>query len=71
MPKSMKHPLSGFVYALTEDGRVQVSDPDSDRIGIFDSTGHWFSGEIKDADPQILGWVGRLPQAGTDAVTGI
>jgi hypothetical protein len=64
MPKSMKHPLSGFVYALTEDGRVQVSDPDSDRVGIFDSTGNWFSGEIKDADPQILGWVGRLPQAG-------
>jgi hypothetical protein len=63
MPKSMKHPVTGFVYALTDDGRVQVSDPASDRFGIFDSTGRWFSGEIRDADPQILGWVGRLPAA--------
>ena len=42
---------------------MQVSDPASDRIGVFDSTGRWFSGEIRDADPQILGWVGRLPAA--------
>ena len=63
MPKSMKHPISGFIYALTEDGKVRVSDPASDRFGIFDSTGRWFSGEIRDADPQILGWVGRLPVA--------
>jgi len=63
MAKSMKHPLSGFIYALTDDGRVEVSDPDTGRVGIFDSTGRWYSGEIEDADPQILGWVGRLPEA--------
>jgi len=63
MPKSMKHPVTGYVYSLTDDGRVQVSDPASDRFGIFDSTGRWFSGDIRDADPQILGWVGRLPAA--------
>jgi hypothetical protein len=63
MGKSMKHPLSGFVYELTPEGLVQVSDPDTGRIGVFDSTGRWFSGEIHDADPQILGWVGRLPAA--------
>jgi hypothetical protein len=63
MPKSMKHPLSGFTYELTEEGLVQVSDPKTGHIGVFDSTGRWFSGEIKDADPQILGWVGRLPAA--------
>ncbi len=61
MPKSMKHPLTGFVYSLTDDGLVEVSDPASDRRGVFDSTGRWFSGEIREADPQILGWVGRLP----------
>ena len=76
MPKSMKHPVTGFLYSLTADGRVQVSDPASDRVGIFDSTGRWFSGEIRDADPQILGWVGRLPAArdlradGADAGAG-
>jgi hypothetical protein len=61
MPKSMKHPLSGFIYELTPEGLVQVSDPASGRSGVFDSTGHWYSGEIREADPQILGWVGRLP----------
>lgn len=63
MVKSMKHPLSGFIYSLTEDGLVEVSDPVSGRVGVFDSTGRWISGEIRDADPQILGWVGRLPGA--------
>jgi hypothetical protein len=62
MTKSMKHPLTGFVYALTADGRVEVRDPNSGRVGVFDASGRWFSGEIREADPQILGWVGRHPQ---------
>lgn len=65
MSKSMRHPLTGFVYALTAEGRVEVRDPESDRYGIFDATGRWFAGEIRDADPQILGWVGRHPTART------
>jgi hypothetical protein len=60
--KSMKHPLSGFVYALADDGRVEVRDPNSERFGIFDATGRWYAGDIREADPQILGWVGRHPQ---------
>jgi hypothetical protein len=63
--KSMKHPLTGFVYSLTPEGRVEVRDLDTDRYGIFDATGRWFDGEIRDADPQILGWVGRHPAGRT------
>ena len=55
MPKSMKHPISGFTYELDDEGLVQVSDPETGQIGVFDSTGRWFSGEIREADPQILG----------------
>jgi hypothetical protein len=40
-----------------------VSDPATGLYGVFDSTGRWYEGEIRDADMQALGWVGRSPEA--------
>jgi hypothetical protein len=58
--KQVVHPLSKQVYRLTEDGLVEVSVPDTGQTGIFDHHGVWQSGELKNADIQLAGWVGRL-----------
>jgi len=60
---SMKHPLTGLLYEVDETGLVRVSDPESDRYGLFNSDAVWFEGEIRDVDLQIVGWMGRTPEA--------
>lgn len=60
---SMKHPISGWLYEVDPSGLVRVSDPESGRYGLFDSDGEWFDGEIRDIDLQIVGWMGRTPEA--------
>lgn len=63
MPKVYKHPISGYLYSLNDSGLVEVVDPATDRRGVFDDKGTWFEGELRDVDFQILGWVGRHPEA--------
>ena len=60
---SIKHPITGFLYAVDTTGLVRVTDPGSDRFGLFDSDAVWFEGEIRDVDLQIIGWMGRTPEA--------
>jgi NAD(P)-dependent dehydrogenase (short-subunit alcohol dehydrogenase family) len=50
------HPLSGTLYERLDGGRVRVSD--GDRSGMFSFDGKWLSGDLRDADPHLLGWVG-------------
>ena len=63
MRKSMKHPRTGFIYTQLEFDKVEVRDPTTDQYGIFNSTGTWYEGDLRDADQQILGWIGRAPAA--------
>ncbi|WP_053755024.1 hypothetical protein [Streptomyces sp. MMG1533] len=58
--KQVIHPLTGQVYRLTEDGLVEVTDPRTGAQGIFDFQARWQSGELRHADLQMAGWVGRL-----------
>jgi phenylpropionate dioxygenase-like ring-hydroxylating dioxygenase large terminal subunit len=58
----LRHPLSGATYQLEPDGRVRVSGEDG-RSGLFDADGRWLSGELRQADPHLLLWVGG-PQLG-------
>ena len=58
----LRHPLSGALYTLREDGRVQVEL--EGRVGVFQADGRWHSGELRQADLHMLGWVGG-PQLGT------
>lgn len=51
----LKHPLSGAVYDLTEDGNVEVTTRDS--TGVFDNNGVWISGDLRSCDPQMCNWV--------------
>lgn len=52
----LAHPFSGAIYAALGDGRVEVSK--AGRVGIFDMTGRWVSGELRSADPELVRWVG-------------
>lgn len=52
----MRHPLSGSVYGIDEDGLVRVVKGDS--YGRFDAIGRWVEGDIRYADPQLCQWIG-------------
>jgi 3-oxoacyl-[acyl-carrier protein] reductase len=63
----LRHPLSGATYALQDDGRVRVEH--EGRSGVFDASGRWISGEIRDADKHFIGWIGG-PQLDSRGVLG-
>ena len=56
MPK-LRHPVSGAIYDSCSDGLVRVETPDG-RIGYFRADGSFSHGELREADPQLCGWVG-------------
>lgn len=71
MAKQFVHPVSKHVYRLTEEGFVEVTDPETGRLGLFDEHARWISGELRYADVQAAGWVGRLARVRSrDADTG-
>ena len=51
----LKHPLSGAVYALIDEGVIRVTAADS--WGLFDREGVWVSGELRSCDPQMCNWL--------------
>ena len=55
--RSIRHPLSGAVYDLREDGIIHVKGRD-EREGMFDKHGRWLSGDLKHADPHLCLWIG-------------
>jgi NAD(P)-dependent dehydrogenase (short-subunit alcohol dehydrogenase family) len=60
----LRHPLSGALYSRRDDGLVQVEK--DGRTGVFHADGRWHSGELRQADLHMLGWVGG-PQLATRA----
>ena len=54
MPK-IRHPLSGSVYDLGDDGLVLVEK--DGQTGKFDRDGNWVSGTIRTADPELCRWI--------------
>jgi len=64
----LRHPATGALYTLREDGEVEVEH--EGRRGVFTPAGAWRSGELREADPHLLGWVGGpslAPRGGTFA----
>lgn len=61
--KSMRHPITGLLYAIDPTGLVRVSNSDSESFGLFNSDGVWFDGDLRDIDLQVVGWMGRTPEA--------
>ncbi len=60
MPKQLVDPITKFVYTATEDGLVEVHDPETDQRGRYNEVGEWKSGDRVYANRQLLGWIGRL-----------
>jgi hypothetical protein len=60
----MKHPLTGAIYELCDDG-VQVTRADGSG-GVFDSAGHWLSGEKFAVDKHMCEWIGDGPREAED-----
>ncbi len=61
MAKIMKHPFSGALYEVNADGHVVVREGNVE--GVFDSSGRWVSGELRQADPQLCVWITNNPES--------
>lgn len=55
--RTIKHPLSGATYDLTDDGTITVVTRDG-ATGTFDKHGRWLGGEARQADPHLCLWIG-------------
>ena len=58
----LKHALSGAVYERTDEGLVRVEN--NNLVGLFHPDGRHHSGELRQADPQMIWWLGMpdLPE---------
>ena len=50
------HPFTGALHEQDGAGNIRVTL--GNRVGIFGIDGHWISGELRECDPQLCGWVG-------------
>ncbi len=53
--RTIRHPLSGATYDLTEAGTIVVVK--NDVQGEFTAHGVWISGDLKQADPHLCLWI--------------
>lgn len=51
----IRHPFSRELYERDEDGNVIVHA--GDKWGKFARNGRWIEGEVRECDPQLVGWV--------------
>jgi hypothetical protein len=65
--RKRRHPLSGAMYEVGEDGLVLVVGRDG-RSGRFRPDGSWVDGELRQADPHLCAWLGG-PQVGAARVS--
>jgi hypothetical protein len=61
---ALKHPLTGAIYTLRDDGLVDVDN--NGLRGVFDCNGRHHSGALRYADPHMLLWLAG-PQLPPDA----
>ena len=52
------HPLSGTMYEDIGDGKIKVQKEGSNAYGIFTWKGEWLEGEVTQADPHMLLYIG-------------
>ncbi len=50
------HPFTGALHEQDGEGNIRVTL--DGKVGIFGTDGHWISGELRECDPQLCGWVG-------------
>lgn len=57
MKGAVRHPYTRALYEDGGDGLIRVTTSDG-RSGRFRPDGRWVDGELREADPQLCGWVG-------------
>ncbi len=50
------HPFTRALYERVDAERVRVTL--DGKSGIFRTDGSWIEGELREADPQLCGWLG-------------
>lgn len=53
----IRHPFGGALYEQNGDGNILVTTADGSRSGVFTPLGKHISGELRECDPQLCGWV--------------
>ena len=51
----IRHPFTGALYERTADATVEVTLDGT--TGTFTAQGRWLSGDLREADAQLCGWV--------------
>lgn len=51
----IRHPFTRALYEHDGEGGIIVTD--GDRQGRFTAQGQWISGDLRECDPQLCGWV--------------
>ncbi len=51
----VRHAFTGAIYERDPNGNIIVTN--GDRRGVFDRYGRWKSGDLREADPHLCGWV--------------
>ncbi len=69
MSDGLKHPFTGAIYEKDGAGNIKVTSAKG-ITGIFGVDGHWISGELRECDAQVCGWVGG-PRVGNHRLTPI
>ena len=54
--RGIVHPFTGALHEQDGDGNIRVTLDGAE--GIFTIRGEWISGELRECDPQLCGWVG-------------
>lgn len=55
----IRHPFTRALYERDGDGDVgNVRVTGNGVTGLFTSEGQWIEGDLREADPQLCGWVG-------------
>ncbi len=54
--RGIRHPFTNALYEQDGQGNILVTD--GDQTGLFGINGRWISGELRECDPQLCGWVG-------------
>lgn len=54
--RGIRHPFTNALYEQDGEGHILVTD--GTRSGLFATDGRWISGDLRECDPQLCGWVG-------------
>lgn len=57
------HPFTGALHEQDGEGNIRVTL--GDKVGIFTTDGRWISGDLRECDAQLCGWVGGPIVAGS------